>query len=80
MPVPEIDRLSPSEGWPGGTAPDGTPIDGTLVVIHGRYFHPTAEMDRNPKKQKRGQIFFSSAFRGLPCFLRSILLPIIFST
>jgi hypothetical protein len=47
MPAPIIQRLSPTAGWPGGTAADGTPINGTLVIIHGRYFHPTAEMHSN---------------------------------
>lgn len=47
MPAPIIQRLSPTSGWPGGTAADGTPIDGTLVIIHGRYFHPTADMHLN---------------------------------
>lgn len=47
MPAPIIQRLSPASGWPGGTASDGTSVDGTLIIIHGRYFHPTAEMHRN---------------------------------
>lgn len=47
MPAPIIQRLSPTSGWPGGTAADGSAINGTLVIIHGRYFHPTADMHRN---------------------------------
>lgn len=47
MPPPIIERVSPTHGWPGGTAADGSPIDGTQVIIHGRHFHPTAEMNRN---------------------------------
>ncbi len=42
MPAPFIDRLSPSAGWPGSAT-----VDGTLVIVHGRYFHPTPNMHRN---------------------------------
>ncbi len=47
MLAPIIQRLSPTSGWPGGTAANGSAVDGTLVIIHGRYFHPTADMQRN---------------------------------
>jgi len=39
--VPEVDTLIPTSGWPG---PNGT---GTQIVITGRGFHPTPEMDLN---------------------------------
>lgn len=52
MPPPIIDRLSPSIGWPGGPG-----VDGTLVIIHGRHFHPTEEMARN-------QVSFTAAMGG----------------
>ncbi|MCF6211672.1 MAG: hypothetical protein L3J88_09940 [Gammaproteobacteria bacterium] len=42
MPPPIIDRLSPSAGWPGSST-----VQGTLVIIHGRNFHPTSEMHSN---------------------------------
>lgn len=42
MPAPIIDRLSPSAGWPGSAT-----VDGTLVIVHGRYFHPTPDMHSN---------------------------------
>lgn len=57
MPAPLIQRLSPTTGWPGGTAADGSTINGTLVIIHGRYFHPTADMHRN-------QVSFSASAGG----------------
>lgn len=57
MAPPTISRLSPSAGWPGGTAADGTAIPGTLVIIHGTDFHPTPEMDRN-------QVSFASTGGG----------------
>lgn len=47
MPAPIIQRLTPTSGWPGGTAADGSAVNGTLVIIQGRYFHPTTEMHRN---------------------------------
>ncbi len=47
MLAPIIQRLNPTSGWPGGTAADGSAINGTLVIIHGRYFHPTADMHLN---------------------------------
>jgi hypothetical protein len=47
MAPPIITQLSPSSGWPGGVAADGTTRQGTLVIIHGRHFHPTPEMHRN---------------------------------
>lgn len=42
MPPPVIDRLSPSAGWPGSST-----VQGTLIIIHGRNFHPTSEMHSN---------------------------------
>ena len=44
---PIISLLNHSAGWPGGIASDGSTVQGTLVIIHGRYFHPTPEMHRN---------------------------------
>lgn len=57
MPPPIISRLNPSAGWPGGIASDGSTVQGTLVIIHGRHFHPTPEMHRN-------QISFASSSGG----------------
>jgi DNA-binding beta-propeller fold protein YncE len=47
MPKPIITRLTPSCGWPGGIASDGSIVKGTLVIIQGNNFHPTHEMDKN---------------------------------
>ena len=47
MPPPIISRLSPSAGWPGGVDAGGSPVLWTQVIIHGRHFNPTPEMNRN---------------------------------
>jgi DNA-binding beta-propeller fold protein YncE len=44
---PQIKGVSPDAGWPGGIAANGTPIQGTPVIIYGNNFHPTVEMHRN---------------------------------
>ena len=44
---PTIDRLSPTSGWPGGVRADGTVVQGTLVIVIGRGFRATPDMDLN---------------------------------
>ncbi|MFX0200034.1 MAG: hypothetical protein ACFFCW_28265 [Candidatus Hodarchaeota archaeon] len=57
MPKPIITRLTPSSGWPGGIASDGSLVKGTLVIIQGKNFHPTPEMHKN-------QVSFPNAAGG----------------